>query len=184
MKSALLLIDIQNDYFKGGKCELFHPEEAAECAKIVLEYFRYSNLPIFHIRHVSTNEKAGFFLPETNGAEIHPSVFPTGDEQVLVKHTPNAFLHTGVERELRTRQIEQLVICGMMSHMCIDSTVRAAKDMGFSILLPEDACTTRNLVWGEAQIPAQTVHQAVMASLSGTFAQVVKAECISKSMTK
>jgi len=176
MKNALILIDIQNDYFPGGRCELFQPERAAERAGRVLEYFRTAGLPIFHVQHVSTRENASFFLPDTDGAEIHPLVFPKEGEPVLVKHAPNAFLRTALERELRERQVEQLVICGMMSHMCIDSTVRAAADLGFSVLLLEDACTTRDLMWGDERIPAQTVHRAVMASLSGTFARVGNAQ--------
>jgi nicotinamidase-related amidase len=176
MKSALLLIDIQNDYFPGGKNELFEPERAAERARRVLEYFRAASLPVFHIRHVSTRENATFFLPDTTGAEIHPLVLPREGEPVLVKHTPNAFVGTALERELRAQQPEQLVICGMMSHMCIDSTVRAATDLGFSVTLLEDACTTKDLTWDGVQIPAQTVHRAIMASLSGTFAHVINTE--------
>lgn len=176
MKNALLLIDIQNDYFPGGSCELVGPERAAERARRVLEYFRASGLPIFHVQHVSTRENASFFLPDTAGAQIHPLVFPKEGEPVLVKHAPNAFLHTALERELRAQKAEQLVICGMMSHMCIDSTVRAAADLGFSVLLVEDACTTKDLVWGDDRIPAQTVHRAIMAALSGTFARVGNAQ--------
>lgn len=173
MKSALLLVDIQNDYFPGGRCELFQPEQTAEKAKLLLEYFRNQGLPVFHIQHISENKPNGFFLPGTEGAEIHSSVFPTDKHKVLVKHTPNSFLHTGLEQLLRAQSVDQLVICGMMSHMCIDSTVRAAKDLGFSVLLAEDACTTKKLIWGETEIPAQTVHQTIMASLNGTFARVL-----------
>lgn len=176
MNSALLLVDIQNDYFSGGRSELFQPEQAAQQARLVLEYFRNSNLPIVHIRHVSLNEEAGFFLPGTEGGEIHSSVCPIGEEPVLVKHTPNAFIRTGLERELRGRKIEHLVVCGMMSHMCIDSSVRAAKDLDFSVTLLEDTCTTKDLVWNGVHISAQTVHQAVMASLSNTFAQILKTQ--------
>ena len=173
MKSALLLIDIQNDYFPGGRCELFQSEHAAGKAKLLLEQFRNRGLPVFHVQHINENKAKGFFLSGTEGAEIHSSVSPIDKEKVLVKHTPNAFLNTRLENLLHAQDIAQLVICGMMSHMCIDSTVRTAKDLGFSVLLPEDACTTKALIWNGAHIPAQTVHQAIMASLNGSFAQVV-----------
>ncbi|MDF3004511.1 MAG: isochorismatase family protein [Oscillospiraceae bacterium] len=176
MKSALLLVDIQNDYFPGGRCELYQPEQSAEKAKLLLEQFRNRRLPVFHIQHISENRAKGFFLPGTEGAEIYSSVSPIKKERVLVKHKPNAFVDTGLEDLLHTQDIEQLVICGMMSHMCVDSTVRAAKDLGFFVLLPEDACTTKALIWNGADIPAQTVHQAFMASLSSSFAQVVKTQ--------
>lgn len=178
MKSALLLIDIQNDYFPGGKKELFEPEAAAKNAKTVLDYFRANKLPIFHIKHINTDENVGFFLPDTIGAEINKSVFPQNEEKVLIKHTPNAFIGTSLENDLRLLGIEQLVICGMMTHMCVNSTVRAASDLGFNVLLPEDACTTEALVWGDKTIPAKTVHQTVMASVNWVFARVVETESI------
>lgn len=178
MKSALVLIDIQKDYFAGGKNELFMPEEAAGQAKKLLDYFRGRNWDIFHIQHISINGKTGFFLPNTEGADIHPLVFPTPHEPVLVKHTPDSFLDTGLEQKLRAHQIELLVICGMMSHMCIDTTVRAAKRLNFATLLAEDACATKELVWNDVRIPAGTVHQTTMAALNGTFAQVEKSETI------
>ena len=174
MKSALLLIDIQNDYFPGGKQELFQPEQAAAKAQLLLEYFRKRELPVFHVQHISDKNTGKFFLPGTEGAKLYSLVSPTSKEMVLIKHVPNAFLNTELEQLLRAQNIERLVICGMMSHMCVDSTVRAAKDLGFSVLLPEDACTTKALNWGGSQILAQTVHRAFVASLSGAFAQVVE----------
>lgn len=174
MKSALILIDIQKDYFAGGKNELFMPEEAASNAKMLLAYFRQNNGSVFHIQHISTNEKAGFFHPNTKGIEIHPLVFPLPNEPIFVKHTPDSFVGTGLEQALREQQIETLVICGMMSHMCIDTTVRAAKRLNFKVLLAEDACTTKAFVWDKTHIPASTVHSTMMAALNGTFAQVEK----------
>jgi nicotinamidase-related amidase len=178
MKWALVLIDIQNDYFPGGMHELFQPERAAGQAAKILERFRAEGLPVFHIQHISIREGAGFFLPGTGGAGIHPLVAPGEGEPVVVKHAPNAFLNTGLAERLREQGVEGLVVSGMMSHMCVDTSVRAAKDLGFSIALAEDACATRDLLWNETRIPAATVHHAFMAALNGTFARVVRAEDI------
>ncbi|NMC57011.1 MAG: cysteine hydrolase [Eubacteriaceae bacterium] len=175
MKNALVLIDIQNDYFIGGKNELYLTKEAAENASKVLNYFRNANLPIFHIKHIS-GANAAFFLPDTYGAEINDIVAPMNDEKVIVKHAPNAFLKTNLADELRKQEISNLIICGMMSHMCIDTTVRAAMDNGFTVTLLEDACTTKNLIWGDDKIPAQTVQKTIMASLNGVFAKVTKTD--------
>lgn len=178
MKTALVLIDIQKDYFPGGKNELFMPEQAAENARKLLAYFRQANMDIFHVQHISTNAASGFFQPGTEGADIHPLVFPAPNELVFVKHTPDAFLETGLEQALSVHQIERLVICGMMSHMCIDTTVRAAKRLNFTTLLAEDACTTKALQWNDTLIPANTVHQTMMAALNGMFARVEKSDTI------
>ena len=173
MKNALILIDIQNDYFIGGKNELYLTKAAAENASKALNYFRDSNLPVFHIQHISS-PNAAFFLPGTYGAEINSVVAPINDEKVIVKHAPNAFLKTTLAEELKQKDISNLVICGMMSHMCIDTTVRAAMDNGFTVTLLQDACTTKDLIWCEYKIDAQTVHKTIMASLNGVFAKVIK----------
>lgn len=178
MKTALVLIDIQKDYFAGGKSELFMPEKAAEYAKTLLDFFRLYNLDIFHIQHISNSDNASFFLPHTEGSKIYPLVFPGHNEQIIVKHSPDSFLGTRLEEELRERHIEALVICGMMSHMCIDTTVRSAKRLNFTIYLAEDACTTKDLMWRDTTIPAEIVHKTMMAALNGSFAKVEKAQTI------
>lgn len=174
MKSALIIIDIQNDYFPGGNCELHNPGKALLHAGQVLAEFRTRGLPVHFIQHVSLEPDAAFFLPDTKGVELHRSLAPRADETIFVKHYPNAFLQTGLSDELLRKGIHHLVICGMMSHICIDTTVRAAQNYGFSVTLLEDACATKNLVWNGAAIPAETVHDVFMASLNGTFASVVK----------
>lgn len=173
MKSALILIDIQNDYFPSGRNELHKPEEALKCTKQALEFFRKNNLPVYHVRHTNTYKGATFFLPDTSGAEIHKSVSPRTDEKVLVKHTPNSFFQTGLYDELRKQNISHLVICGMMSHMCIDTSVRAARDYGFSVTVLEDACATKDLCRNGTVISADIVHNTIMASLDGVFAKVM-----------
>jgi nicotinamidase-related amidase len=183
MKAALVLIDIQKDYFPGGNRPLFQPESAAGHAKTLLEYFRQEGLDVFHIQHISTKANAAFFQPDTAGIEIHPLVYPLAAETVFVKHFPDSFQETGLEQALREKQIDTLVICGMMSHMCIDTSVRAAKRLQFNVLLAEDACTTRELIWRDTQIPATTVHQTMMASLDGSFAQVLPTEEILRHLT-
>jgi nicotinamidase-related amidase len=173
MKSALILIDIQNDYFKGGRNELYRPDEAADNAARILDFYRGGGYAVFHVQHINTREGETFFLPDTEGAEIHSSVKPLPGEKVFVKHAPNSFFDTGLADELIRNQVEQITVCGMMSHMCIDTTVRAARDFGFVTTVIHDACTTKDLVWEQTVIPAATVHSTIMASLRGTFANVI-----------
>lgn len=182
MKSTLLIIDIQNEYFDGGKNPLYGPEQAAANAKRVLEFFRENTLPVYHVRHINVRPGAATFLPDTGGSEIHQSVAPKDGEHVIVKNYPSAFLKTGLRDALKSAGIEQLVVCGMMSHMCIDTTVRAAMDHGFAVTLLEDACATKDLSWGGHLVPAETVHRSFMAALSGMFAQVKTTEGFLKSM--
>lgn len=95
---------------------------------------------------------------------------------VIKKHFPNSFRDTGLDDYLRTNAIKELVICGMMSHMCIDTTTRAAFDKGYTCMVAHDACATRNLAFNGIEIPAQHVHGSYMAALGAVFAKVLRAE--------
>jgi len=178
MKPALIIVDMQNDYFPGGRMELIGIEEAAENARHALELFRAKNLPIFHIQHLSNRAGATFFLPETGGVEIHESVAPKSGEYLIQKHFPNSFRDTSLNGQLQNLNVEKVIICGAMTHMCIDTTVRAAFDLGFRCLVISDACATRNLEFGGVAIEAQQVHAAFMAALSNAFAQVMEANML------
>ena len=173
MKQALLLIDIQNDYFPGGKYVLSGAVEAAENAARALACFRKAGLPVLHIQHVSLSPDATFFLPDTPGAEIHAGVKPLPSERVFLKHAPNSFYRTGLAGELADRDITELTVCGMMTHMCVDTTVRAARDHSLKVTLLSDACATRDLVFQGRTVPADMVQAAFLAALDGSFARVV-----------
>ncbi|MFZ1985096.1 MAG: cysteine hydrolase family protein [Desulfatitalea sp.] len=182
MNIALLLIDIQNDYFPGGAMELVGAIEAGNQAKNLLAAFRAKSLPVIHIQHISTRPGATFFLPDSKGAEIHSCVAPKDGEIVFQKHFPNSFRDTPLLEYLRTRQITRLVLAGMMTHMCIDTTTRAAADLGFTCALAHDACATRALSFNGVQVPAEMVQAAYLAGLNGLFALVKSTDELSRDL--
>lgn len=172
MNTALLIIDVQNDYFSNGKCELFHPELAIKEVKILLEFYRKKELPVYFVQHIS-DKQASFFVPNSFGAEIHNEIRPMDGEKVFIKDRPSSFSNKDLQPELVSNHIESLVICGMMTHMCVDTTVRAAKDLGYHITLISDACTTKSIEWKGRKIPADVVQDVYMASLENNFAEIV-----------
>ena len=176
MKRALLLVDIQNDYFTGGAMQLVGMEAAAGKASALLHFFRDRSEPVFHVRHISKRPGSTFFLPGTKGAEIHPAVEPLPGEAVVTKVFPNGFRGTDLQDLLKKEGVGHLVICGAMSHMCIDATARAAFDLGFRCTVVEDACATRNLSFRGESVPAWAVHGAFMAALQGIYAEVISAD--------
>ena len=131
MNTAFLLIDIQNDYFPNGRMPLERSTEASLKAQEVLQAYRAKQKSIIHVQHISTRPDAIHFLPCTKGIEFHPNVQPNKNETIIKKHYPNSFKDTGLLNHLIKHQINHLVICGMMTHLCIDATVRAAYDLGF-----------------------------------------------------
>ena len=173
---ALLIIDVQNDYFEGGKSELYNSHKALMNIEKVLKLFREKGLPIIHVQHINTRAGAAFFLPDTAGVSIHKNLTPLDNETLIVKHAPNSFLNTNLSSVLQEKGISQLIICGMMSHMCVDTTARACMDFGLKVTLLEDACATKDLIYNQHTIPAETVHNVFMASLDGLFAHVIKTE--------
>jgi len=160
-KTGLLIIDIQEFYFPGGKVQLDQPEVAGMNAGLVLNRFREAGLPVYHVKHD--------FEP---GGNIHPYVKPGMDEAVFIKKEMNAFLGTGLLEQLHADSISQLVICGMQTHMCVEAAVRAAHDFGFSCILVDDACATRSLQHEALIIPAESVHYSTIESLERSYARI------------
>jgi nicotinamidase-related amidase len=171
-RSALLIIDIQNDYFPGGTMELEGADAAAAHASSVLKRFREQKMPVFHVRHLSTRPGATFFIPGTEGAEIHRKVQPREGETVVEKNFPNAFRGTDLQKVLT---VKNLVIAGMMTHMCVDASVRQAADLGYKVTLLANACATRAQSFGGETVPARQVHAAFLAALNGFYAKVINA---------
>ncbi len=114
MKEALIIIDVQNDYF---------------------------------------------FLEGTKGAEISDRIAPQPEDKVIVKHYPNSFHDTELDAYLKGLGIEKLIVCGMMTHMCVDTTVRAAMDYGYEVTVVADACATMDLTYKNDTIDAGTVQK-------------------------
>ncbi len=163
--SALLLIDIQDFYFSGGSSPLENPEKASLNAQKILKKFQEKGMLVVHIRH---NAKSG--------AEIHKHVIPINKEKVISKDHVNGFKDTDLLKYLRAHKVKQLIICGMMTHMCVEAATRAAHDFGFDCILIGDACATRDLKYGDKIIKAADVHLSTLSSLDGYYAKVMNTE--------
>lgn len=171
---TLVIIDIQNDYFEGGAHPLVGPDAAAANAARLLASHREAGQPVVHVQHVWDAPDAAFFAPGTHGVEIHPLVAPADGEPVVVKAHPNSFRGTDLDARLRAAgaDVDGIVIAGMMSSMCVDATVRAAADAGYSVTVAHDACAAPDLAFGDTVVPAAQVHAAFMAALDGNYAEV------------
>lgn len=176
MNTALLLLEIQNDYFPNGRTPLERSTEAAVKAQQLLQAFREKRQPIIHAQHISTQPNAAFLLPCTKGAEFHSSVQPLKGETIIKKHYPNAFKDTQLLSHLTKNKINHLLICGMTTHLSVDSTVRAAHDLGISCTVLHDACAARQLEFNHNTIPTQNVHHAFLAALQCGYATVTSTD--------
>lgn len=172
-KEALIIIDIQNDYFDGGANALYNSFEASKNAKELLEFYRSKGMTVVHVQHFSVRSGSTFFIPDTFGVEIHENVKPSGTEKVVTKYFPNSFRETDLLSYLNQEGITSLVICGMMTHMCVDATTRAAKDFGFDCTVINDACATRDLNTQGKTVSAKDVQNAFLAALNYFYSSVL-----------
>ncbi|CAI9000846.1 Uncharacterized isochorismatase family protein YddQ [Pseudomonas jessenii] len=172
-KQALIVVDIQNDYFPQGKWPLVGADAAADNAVRLIKAFRDAGDSVVHIRHEFTSEDAPFFTPNSEGARLHPKVLNRADEPVVLKHFVNSFRETELKSILDEQGIKELVVVGSMSHMCVDGITRAAADFGYTVTVIHDACATRDLEFNGVTVPAAQVHAAFMAALAFAYASVV-----------
>jgi nicotinamidase-related amidase len=170
-KTALVLIDIQNFYFPGGKSELVDPQPASLNAKKVLEKARADGMLVVHVRHNSEP-----------GGEIHENVRPKEGEKVISKDEVNAFQGTNLLDTLKSHDIERVVITGMMTHMCVEGATRAAADFGFEVVVVQDACATRDLEYDGVKVSAKDVHFSTLATINRYYGQVVNTESFLKGL--
>src|ERR1700733_3573504 len=172
MADALVVIDIQNEYFPGGALPLPDAEGAAGRARDAIEAARAPGMQVIHIRHEEPLSDQ-FFVPGSRGAETNETVAPAEGEAVIVKNYPNSFLQTDLSERLESSGASRVAFCGMMTSMCVDATVRAAADLGLKPGLIDDACAAPDLEHRGRQVSADSVHAAFCAALGDEIATVL-----------
>lgn len=172
-KRALIVVDIQNDYFPGGRWTLDGMEQAGSNAAAVIGAARAAGDRVIFIAHEFESADAPFFAPGTDGAKLHKVLGTGPDDTVIVKHEVNAFKGTDLNAVLQRDGIEDVTIVGAMSHMCIDAATRAAADLGYKVTLVHDACATRDLEFAGKTVPAAEAHAAFMSALGFAYATLV-----------
>ncbi|CFX02184.1 Uncharacterized isochorismatase family protein YddQ [Candidatus Filomicrobium marinum] len=175
-KRALVVVDIQNDYFPNGKWPLVGIEGAADNAARVIEATRRTGDLLVHIRHEFPIPNAPFFEAGSEGAQIHPKAQNQAGEPLVLKNNVNAFRETELKDLLDRNGIEDVLIVGNMSHMCVDAATRAASDFGYNVTVIHDACASRDLEFNGVQVPAAQAHAAFMAALAFAYAKVISTE--------
>lgn len=142
MAKALLVIDVQNDYFPGGKFPLWNTEAVLQNVERVIEKASASGVPVIHVRHVAPSA-APFFHEGTAGADIHPRILaaaPTAP--VIVKAFADGFEKTTLEETLVKFGVTELLVCGMMTQNCVTHTAISKAAEKYAVTILPDCCTT------------------------------------------
>ncbi len=180
---ALILVDIQKgfddiDYWGGQR----NNPDAEQNAKELLDVWREHKLPIFHIKHCSSNPTS--LLHETHAGNAFKEIVTALDnEQVIKKNVNSAFIGTNLKELLENLKIKKLVIVGLTTDHCVSTTTRMAGNLGFDVFLVADATATFNKKGLEGQnYSAELIHETALASLNEEFAKVVTTANLKKSI--
>lgn len=173
MKAALLVIDVQNEYFAPeGLWPLPDAEAALVNIRRLIEGARAHGVPVVHITHESLDPHGPVFKPGSRNVEIRDGITVRQGERRIVKHFPGAFTQTPLEAYLRQAGVDTVIVAGFMTHMCCDTTTRQAKERFFSVLFAADATATRDLKLNGAVVPHKQVHETTLAVMT-SFATVL-----------
>ncbi len=171
-QTALILIDWQQGFddlaYWGNRN---NPDAEANGAKL-LNHWRKIGQPVFHVKHDST-EPQSRLNPSHPGNAIKDALAPIGDEQLYGKNVNSAFIGTTLEADLRAAGINKLVLCGITTDHCVNTSTRMAGNLGFEATIAADACATFDRKLPDGRVfEAALVHDVALASLNGEFAAV------------
>lgn len=170
-ESTLILIDCQNTYTR-GVMELEGVQPALDHIELLLDRARSAGIPVIHIQH--DDGPGSLYDIEGESGAIVSRVAPHNGEPVVVKNYPNSFVQTDLDDVLKTSNASNLILAGFMTHMCVNSTARAAFNLGYAPTVVAAATATRALpgIDGDA-VPASAVQAASLAGVADLFAVVV-----------
>lgn len=170
---ALLTIDMQNEYFEKGR-PLKVPEGQLVLANVIQlqDAARKADIPLVHVQHLSLDPAGGVFVKGSPFADLMSESGPVDEEKVFVKRYPSAFAGTQLDGYLKEIGVDTVVITGLMSFMCCDTTARDAHSKGYKVFFVQDATAAIDL----GDIPAAEVHKVTVAVQDFLFSEVVSTE--------
>ena len=175
--TALLVIDFQNEYFS-GKMPIPDGKAALHNAKRLIEMADASSMPVFHVQHV-TPAGAPIFAEDGSTVSFHADIQPAANHAVVRKSSVSVFPTTDIDAQLKAKGIKTLIVSGLMTHACVAGATRDAVPLGYDVIVADDACATRDLDGADGKtVPHALLHQASLASLADTFADVQTTDSI------
>jgi nicotinamidase-related amidase len=179
MSEALIIVDVQNDYFPGGALPTWNPVETAEaCATLIKKFRDEKKEVVYVVHHISDEQKKNFpaLIKGTHGAEIHDIVKPLPTEKIIAKQDVSSFVRTNLKEYLNSKGIENLTVIGMMIHNCVNATVYSAADEGFKTIVVEEAVNTIEQKLHDKVVPAPQIKESFLAGIQFAYSKVYKLE--------
>jgi len=172
MKRALLVIDVQNEYFT-GKLPIAHPPGSLDNIVKAMEQARKSGIPVVVVQHTSPQKDAPVFRKGSEGWNLHPRIAAQAYDHLIEKNLPGSFTGTDLESWLRERKIDTIVIAGYMTQMCCDTTARQAFHVGLAVECLSDATGTLPVSNKAGSVTAEELHRAILVTQAMRFSKVM-----------
>ena len=172
MKRALLVIDVQNEYFT-GKLPVTYPENSFGNIIKVMDFANENKIPVLLIQHTTPEKNSSTFKKGTNEHEIHDEVLKRRYDKIIEKNFPGTFTGTELGLWLKENDIDTLVISGYMTQMCCDTTARQAMHLGFNVEFLSDATGTLDISNSAGKISAEELHKAILITQAMRFSEVM-----------
>ena len=183
MKRALLVIDVQNEYFT-GKLPVTYPQNSFENIVKIIDSANENKIPVILIQHTNPGEDAVTFKKGINGHELHDEILKRNHDKIIEKNLPGSFTGTELGSWLKENDIDTLVISGYMTQMCCDTTARQAMHLGFNVEFLSDATGTLDISNSAGDISAEELHKAILITQAMRFSKVMSADEWIKAMEK
>lgn len=172
MSKALLVIDVQNEYFT-GKLPVSYPKDSLKNIVKVMEAASEKGVPVILIQHTAPQENAKTFIKGSREWEIHEEILKRNYDCIIEKNMPGSFTGTGLDEYLKGKGIDAVVICGYMTQMCCDTTARQAVHLGYSVEFLSDATGTLDVSNAAGSIKAEEIHRAILVTQAMRFSKVM-----------
>jgi nicotinamidase-related amidase len=175
MKRALLVIDVQNEYFT-GKLPVSYPPDTLPRILAAMDAATAKNVPVVVIQHSSPQPNAPTFRKGSPEWELHPEITARPHDALIEKNLPGSFTGTNLEEWLKENGVDTLVIAGYMTQMCCDTTARQALHLGYSVEFLADATGTLDIKNAAGSVTAEELHRAILVTQQMRFSKVMSTD--------
>jgi nicotinamidase-related amidase len=175
MKRALLVIDVQNEYFTGKLPVSYPPGSLANILR-AMDAAAAQDIPVVVIRHAVKSDASPVFRKGSPEWELHPEVATRRRDVLIEKNWPDSFMDTGLEEWLKRHGVGKVAICGYMTQMCCDTTARRGFHLGYEVEFLSDATGTLAFQNEAGSVTAEELHRAILVTQAARFSKVVKTE--------
>ena len=176
MKRALLVIDVQNEYFPGGQLPITSPHPHFANILRAMDSASASGTPVVVIQHTFARPDAPYFRRDTPGWALHPEVAARPRDLWIEKNLPGSFTGTDLEAWLRSRDIDKVAVAGYMTHMCCDTTARQAAHLGLSVEFLGDATGTLAVENSAGSASAEEMHRSILCAQQMMISEVLNTD--------